>query len=95
MPECGYPRLRVAIYSLDITPYACPLTWVKTKLELETMTSGEVLVVRLNRGEPLSEVPRTAREEGHLVEGDGVAGDGPPVELRIVKDGLRAGVAPR
>lgn len=85
----------MAIYSLDITPYACPLTWVKTKLELETMAPGEVLLVRLNRGEALSEVPRTAREEGHLVEGDGVEGDGPPVELRVVKDGLRAGAEPR
>lgn len=81
--------------TLDITPYTCPITWVKTKLKLETMAPGDVLVVRLNRGEPLEEVPRTAREEGHLVEGDAVEGDGSPVELRIVKDGLRAGAASR
>lgn len=74
---------------IDITGYICPMTWVKTKLKLETMASGDVLVVRLNRGEPLAEMPRSARDAGHLVEAFDADGDGPPVELRIVKDGLK------
>ncbi len=52
---------------LDITAYVCPMTFVKTKLLAESMTAGEVAEVRLNAGEPLENVPRSLREEGHEV----------------------------
>ena len=52
---------------LDITQYVCPMTFVRTKLLLEKMNSGEILVVRLNDGEPLQNVPRSVREQGHEV----------------------------
>ena len=54
-------------YFLDITDKICPITFVKTKLQIERMASGEVIEVRLNAGEPLENVPRSAREEGHTV----------------------------
>ena len=50
---------------LDITGQICPLTFVRTKLALETMAPGEVLEVRLRQGEPLDNVPRSVREMGH------------------------------
>jgi len=56
---------------LDITGLTCPMTWVKTKLELERMASGEVLTVRCCPGEALENVPRSAAEEGHEVALDG------------------------
>lgn len=56
-----------AQYSLDITSDICPITMVKTKLLLEDMPVGEVAVIRLNAGEPLDNVPRTLRDQGHEV----------------------------
>ncbi len=54
-------------YYLDITSDICPMTFVKTKLQIERMAPGETLDVRLNAGEPLENVPRSVREEGHEV----------------------------
>lgn len=56
---------------LDLTGVVCPLNWVRARLELERLGAGEELVVRLDPGEPLESVPRSAREEGHEVEVDG------------------------
>ncbi len=54
-------------HELDITSYFCPITFVKTKLMVEKMRPGETARVRLNAGEPLENVPRSLREEGHEV----------------------------
>ena len=53
--------------SLDVTALTCPMTWVRTKLELERLGSGDVLTVRCAAGEALENVPRSAREAGHDV----------------------------
>jgi tRNA 2-thiouridine synthesizing protein A len=52
---------------IDITKEICPMTFVKTKLKLESMRSGEVLEVTLREGEPLRNVPRSVKEEGHKI----------------------------
>ena len=52
---------------LDITGEVCPMTFVRTKLRLERLPSGTVLEIRLNGGEPLTNVPRAAREHGYVV----------------------------
>ncbi len=59
--------MKNAQYSLDITADICPLTMVKTKLLLEDMPDGEIAIIRLNSGEPLDNVPRTLRDQGHEV----------------------------
>jgi tRNA 2-thiouridine synthesizing protein A len=64
--------------TLDITALTCPLTWVRTKLELERMAGGEALVVRCSPGEALENVPRSAREAGHAVTVEGTT-------IRIVR----------
>lgn len=53
--------------SIDITREACPMTYVRTKLKLEALGAGAVLEVWLRGEEPLKNVPRSAREEGHEV----------------------------
>lgn len=53
--------------SLDITGLICPMTFVRTKLTLEKLQPGDVLLVRLKGTEPLRNVPRSAREHGHTV----------------------------
>ncbi|MCH8214447.1 MAG: sulfurtransferase TusA family protein [Proteobacteria bacterium] len=54
-------------FHLDITSEVCPLTFVKTKLLIERMAPGQVLQVRLKGAEPLDNVPRSVREQGHTV----------------------------
>jgi len=57
--------------TLDITALTCPMTWVRTKLELERMAPGEELDVRCREGEALENVPRSAAEAGHDVQVSG------------------------
>lgn len=57
----------MADHVLDITRDVCPLTFVKTKLLLERMSSGETADIRLKGAEPLENVPRSVREHGHEV----------------------------
>ena len=52
---------------LDIRAEICPMTFVRTRLALDGMRPGQVLRVRLKGAEPLANVPRTAREQGHEV----------------------------
>jgi len=57
----------MATYNLDITKEHCPMTFVKTKIELSKLKTGDVLNVRLSEGEPLENVPRSATEQGFKV----------------------------
>ena len=52
---------------LDITDESCPMTFVRTKLCLERLASGQVLRVRLRDGEPLTNVPRAVADHGHEI----------------------------
>ena len=54
--------------TLDLTGVLCPLTWVRARLALEAMEAGEELRLRLDAGEPIESVPRSAREQGHDVD---------------------------
>jgi TusA-related sulfurtransferase len=57
----------VADQELDIAAEVCPMTFVRTRLALDRMTPGQILRIRLRGEEPLRNVPRTAREQGHEV----------------------------
>ncbi len=52
---------------VDITDKVCPLTFVKAKVSLDELEDGEVLAIRMNDGEPVQNVPRSMKEEGHQV----------------------------
>jgi TusA-related sulfurtransferase len=52
---------------VDLRPFACPLTYVKTRIALERIRVGERLEVWLAAGEAVESVPRSASEEGHRV----------------------------
>lgn len=58
------------------------MTFVRTKLKLERMRSGESLRVRLRGEEPLRNVPRAARDEGHAILGIEDDGDTHVVTIR-------------
>ena len=43
------------------------MTFVKTKIELAKLSEGDILEVLLAEGEPLENVPRSAKEQGFNV----------------------------
>ena len=53
--------------TVDITDVVCPTTFVKAKIALEEMEEGEILSVKMNDGEPVQNVPRSIKEEGHQI----------------------------
>lgn len=53
--------------SIDLRGVMCPTNFVKTKLKLESMSPGEVLEVTLDSGEPIQNVPKSVKEEGHKI----------------------------
>ena len=52
---------------LDLRGVICPYNFVKTKLKLETMHSGQILAVILDDGDPIRNVPRSVSDDGHQV----------------------------
>ena len=52
---------------VDITDKVCPLTFVKAKVAIDELDDGEVLAVRMNDVEPVQNVPRSFKEDGHQV----------------------------
>ena len=53
--------------TVDIPAVVCPVTFVKAKVALEVLEDGEVLAVKMNDGEPVQNVPRSIKEEGHQI----------------------------
>ena len=53
--------------SLNLENIACPNNFVRTKLKLEEMESGQILEVILDDGEPIKNVPRAVKDEGHQI----------------------------
>lgn len=52
---------------VDITDVVCPITFVKTKIALEELEDGQILQVHMNSGEPILNVPRSVKDEGHKI----------------------------
>lgn len=53
--------------TVDITDKVCPLTFVKAKVAIDELEGGEVIAIRMNDGEPVQNVPRSIKEEGHQI----------------------------
>ncbi|MBP0019806.1 MAG: sulfurtransferase TusA family protein [Cyanobacteria bacterium SBLK] len=53
---------------LDLRGTPCPINFVRTKLHLEQMESGELLEVWLDRGEPIEQVPDSLVMAGYVIE---------------------------
>ena len=53
--------------SRDFRGVLCPMNFVKTKLALESLASGQRLSVLLDDGAAIHNVPRSVAEEGHRV----------------------------
>ena len=55
------------VASLDLRGVVCPTNFVKVKLKLEDMNQGEILEIIIDSGEPMANVPRSIKEEGHKI----------------------------
>ena len=53
--------------SIDLRGVMCPINFVKTKLKLEGMEGGQILEVVLDSGEPIQNVPKSIKDEGHKI----------------------------
>lgn len=53
--------------TVDITDVVCPVTFVKAKVALEELDERQILSIRMNDGEPVQNVPRSIKEEGHQI----------------------------
>ena len=52
-------------HELDLRREVCPYTFVRTKLRLEEMASGESLIILLDDSEATANVSRSLRNDGH------------------------------
>ncbi|MBQ3899667.1 MAG: sulfurtransferase TusA family protein [Lachnospiraceae bacterium] len=52
---------------VDITDKVCPLTFVKAKVALDELDEGQIIAIRMNDGEPVQNVPRSIKDEGHQI----------------------------
>lgn len=73
-PSFNFPRQREVtrtvqpesrVLNLKGTP--CPINYVKTKLFLENLNSGDILEVILDEGEPIKSVPKSLEQDGHRI----------------------------
>jgi len=61
------PEVTTDIRLKDFRGVACPMNFVKTKIELSSLKSGDLLEVWLDDGQPIQNVPGSVRNEGHEV----------------------------
>jgi TusA-related sulfurtransferase len=55
--------------TVDLRGVSCPTNFVKAKLALEMIDSGEVVEFFLDDGEAIKNVPRSLEAEGHKLLG--------------------------
>jgi sulfite reductase (ferredoxin) len=65
-PSGGKPQAEPVLIK-DFCGVACPMNFVKTKVALESLTSGQRLKVLLDDGAPIQNVPRSVAEDGHKI----------------------------
>lgn len=68
---------------LDLRTAVCPQTFVKAKLALAQIESGDILQVRVNPGEHMENVPQMTIRDGHQIVD--VVKDGNSYLLYIMK----------
>lgn len=52
---------------LDLRGVICPMNFVKAKLKLEEVKTGEKLELWLDDGEAIKNVPRSLKDDGHEI----------------------------
>ena len=68
--EIAAPTDVSADETFDLKGEVCPYTFVKSKLMLEMMESGQILQVIVDNDESATNVPKSLTNEGNLVLGN-------------------------
>ena len=55
--------------TIDLRGVSCPTNFVKAKLALEELENGAVAQILLDDGEPVKNVPRSLKADGHKLLG--------------------------
>ena len=55
--------------TIDLRGVCCPINFVKAKLAMEDLEPGETVEMLLDDGEPVKNVPRSLKGEGHKLLG--------------------------
>jgi tRNA 2-thiouridine synthesizing protein A len=55
--------------TVDLRGISCPTNFVKAKLALELIETGETVKFLIDDGEPVKNVPRSLKAEGHKLLG--------------------------
>jgi TusA-related sulfurtransferase len=72
---------------IDLRGVSCPTNFVKAKLALEELANGEIARILLDDGEPVKNVPRSLKADGHKLLGLKQADEGYYIlELKKVED---------
>lgn len=71
-PSFNFPKKREKVkermaHHLDLKGTPCPINYVKAKLFLEDLDSGDALEVFLDEGESISNVPQSLKNDGHEI----------------------------
>ena len=62
----GDGEVKIDVFK-DFRGVACPMNFVKTKIALTPMQSGQILQILLDDGQPIQNVPGSVKNEGHTV----------------------------
>jgi FdhD protein len=57
------------VHTIDLRGVCCPTNFIKAKLALEIIENGEIVELLLDDGEPVKNVPRSLKAEGHRLLG--------------------------
>lgn len=55
--------------TIDLRGVTCPTNFVKAKLALEDVETGTTIQILLDDGEPVKNVPRSLKADGHKLIG--------------------------
>lgn len=70
---------------LDLRGVKCPINYVKAKIKLETMETGKTILLYLDDGEPIQNVPTSLKNDGQNILKQEQVSDGTYFELIVKK----------
>jgi tRNA 2-thiouridine synthesizing protein A len=64
------------MHTIDLRGICCPTNFVKAKLAIEELEAGETVEMLIDDGEPVKNLPRSLKSEGHKLLGLRESGEG-------------------
>ncbi|MFQ5900099.1 MAG: sulfurtransferase TusA family protein [Thermodesulfobacteriota bacterium] len=63
----GSPKFKEADVVMNLKGVKCPINYVKAKIRMEQMEAGQTLLIYLDEGEPIRNVPSSLKNDGQEV----------------------------